>query len=231
MLDSSIWHVLSRSITDQYPLLVVVFICTLVALAMGFVASGVYRYKNPNVSQSMAVTLVLLPAMVQIIIMLVRGDIGVGIAVAGAFSLIRFRSIAGSAKDIGHIFFAMAVGFILGLGFVYLALAFMVIVGLASLLLTKGQYGRVPDDGRLLKIRIPENLDYEGLFEDIFEKYTTHCEMESLKTTQMGSLFELTYTVKMDEKASPKAFLDDLRVRNGNLSISLGRNKRVREEL
>jgi len=195
-------------------------LCTVFSLIFGFVIAGIYMFKN-NYSRSLATTLVLLPAIVQVIIMLVNKNIGAGIAVAGAFSLVRFRSIPGTAREIGSLFFAMALGFVTGLGYLFYAFVFLLFVGGASLLLTQLSFG---EDGsvRVLKIKIPESLDYEGVFDDIFAKYTRSVRLEKVTTTDMGSLFELTYAVRL--KSSSKAFIDELRCRNGNLNITLSRN-------
>jgi hypothetical protein len=200
-------------------------LCTVFSLIFGFVIAGIYMFKN-NYSRSMAMTLVLLPAIVQVVIMLVNKNIGAGIAVAGAFSLVRFRSIPGTAREIAALFFAMSLGFVTGLGYLFYAFVFLLLVGGTSLLLTQLSFG---DDGsiRFLKIKVPENLDYEGLFDDIFAKYTRSVRLEKVTTTDMGSLFELTYVVRL--KSSTKAFIDELRCRNGNLNITLSRNYKGEE--
>jgi hypothetical protein len=219
---------ISGSVINGSPNLQGMILCTVFSLIFGLAVSGIYMFKN-KYSRSLAITLALLPAIVQVIIMLVNGNIGVGIAVAGAFSLIRFRSIPGTAKEIGALFFAMAIGFVTGLGYILYAFVFLLIIGGAWLLLTKFSFGE--DEGvRFLKIRIPENLDYEGLFDDIFAKYTTNTVLEKVTTTNMGSLFELTYTVNLKSSYTPKAFIDELRCRNGNLNIILSR-KRDGDEL
>jgi len=212
----------SGSIINNIPTLPGVVICTISSLIFGLAVAGIYMFRN-KYSRSMALTLVLLPAIVQIIIMLVNGNIGVGIAVAGAFSLIRFRSIPGTAKEIGALFFAMAIGFVTGLGYVFYAVVFLLLVGGAWLLLTRFSFGG-NGNIRYLKIKIPENLDYEGLFDDIFVKYTSSADLKKVTTTNMGSLFELTYVVSLDPSFTPKSFIDELRCRNGNLNIVLSRN-------
>ena len=195
-------------------------LCTVFSLIFGFIIAGIYMFKN-NYSRSLATTLVLLPAIVQVVITLVNGNIGAGVAVAGAFSLVRFRSIPGTAREIGALFFAMALGFVTGLGFLFYAFVFLLLIGGASLLLTQLSFG---EDGnvRVLKIKIPESLDYEGLFDDVFAKYTKSVRLEKVTTSDMGSLFELTYSVRL--KSSSKEFIDELRCRNGNLNITLSRN-------
>jgi len=216
-------NLLTGSLINNIPTLQGMIICTFFSLVFGLASAGIYMYKN-KFSRSMAVTLVLLPAIVQIIIMLVNGNIGVGIAVAGAFSLIRFRSIPGTAKEIVALFFTMAIGFVTGLGYVFYALIFLLIVGGAWLLLTRFSFG---DNSsiRFLKIKIPENLDYEGLFDDVFAKYTSSAELKSVTTTNMGSLFELVYIVSLKPALTPKSFIDELRCRNGNLTIMLSRSR------
>jgi len=213
----------SGSLITDIPTLQGMIICTLFSLIFGLATAGIYMFRN-KFSRSMAVTLVLLPAIVQIIIMLVNGNIGVGIAVAGAFSLIRFRSIPGTAREIGALFFAMAIGFVTGLGYVFFAFIFLFIVGGAWMLLTRFSFG---DNGniRYLKIKIPENLDYEGLFDDIFIKYTTIFELKKVSTINMGSLFELVYVISLKPSFTPKSFIDELRCRNGNLNIMLSRSR------
>ena len=215
--------IITSSLTHGAPSLQGIIFCTVFSLIFGLAIAAIYMFKN-KYSRSMAITLVLLPAIVQIVIMLVNGNIGVGIAVAGAFSLVRFRSIPGTAREIGAIFFAMAIGFVTGLGFIFYAFIFLLIVGTAALLLAKFSFG---ENGsvRILKIKIPENLDYETIFDDIFTKYAKSIKLEKIITTEMGSLFELTYTVNLKSSINSKAFIDELRCRNGNLNISLSRNR------
>jgi len=204
-------------------------LCTVFSLIFGFAIAGIYMFKN-NYSRSLPMTLVLLPAIVQVIIMLVNGNIGAGIAVAGAFSLVRFRSIPGTAREIGALFFAMAIGFVTGLGYIFYAFVFLLLIGGTSLLLVKLSFG---EDGgvRFLKIKIPENLDYEGLFDDIFAKYTSSVTLEKVTTADTGNPFELTYTIRLKSPpCKPKAFIDELRSRNGNMNITLNCN-RNKEEL
>jgi hypothetical protein len=188
-------------------------------------------FKN-KYSKSLAISLVFIPATVQIVIMLVNGNIGAGVAVAGAFSLVRFRSIPGNARDIGCLFFAMALGFVCGMGYVFYAFIFLLLIGGTSLLLTQFKFGENETDTRILRIIIPENLDYDGLFDDIFKRYAYDAELETVKTTNMGSLYELTYAIRLKTgSAAHKPFMDELRCRNGNLNITLSREQRGREEL
>ena len=177
-------------------------------------------YKTRS-SQSFAITLAILPAVVQIIIMLVNGNIGAGVAVAGAFSLVRFRSAPGSAKEIGAIFLAMAVGLAAGMGYVFLAAILFLSVSAVMIILTATGFGSRKTE-KTLKITIPENLDYEGLFDDLFEKYTLSHELVKVKTSNMGTLYDLEYIITL-KSAVPKSFIDDIRCRNGNLNIVCGR--------
>lgn len=207
-----------------------ILVNTIASIFIGLGAAYIYMYKN-RYSKSFVVTLALLPAMVQIVIMIVNGNIGTGIAVMGAFSLVRFRSIPGSAREIGSIFFAMALGLATGTGLVVYAFMFLLIVGGMTLLLTNSSFGENKGIEKDLKITIPENLNYEGIFDDLFEKYTQSAELVQVRTTNMGSLFELSYRVAMDKKTSEKELIDQLRCRNGNLNIVCGRVASLKEEL
>lgn len=198
------------------------FICTAVSLLLGLGAAALSMYKS-KYSRSFVVTLALLPAMVQLIIMLVNGNIGAGVAVAGAFGLIRFRSAPGSAKEIGLVFLATAVGLATGMGYVVIAAVFFLILAAFALLLSRTGFGAGAADERELKITIPENLDYDGLFDDLFARYTRSAELERVKTTNMGTLYELSYKIVLKDAHGTKEFLDELRTRNGNLNIVCGK--------
>ena len=197
-------------------------IATVTSLICGLIIAGTYLVKN-RCSRSFAVTLVLLPAIVELVIILVNGNIGAGVAVAGAFSLVRFRSAPGKGQEITSIFLAMAVGLATGMGYVGVAVLFSVVVSLINLLLNVLKFGEAGDNFRTLKITVPENLDYEGKFEDIFNKYLSTYTFDEVKTSNMGSLYKITFSVVMKPNVSNKEFLDELRTRNGNLDISLGR--------
>ncbi|MBP3718374.1 MAG: DUF4956 domain-containing protein [Eubacterium sp.] len=197
-------------------------IATVTSLICGLIIAGTYLVKN-RCSRSFAVTLVLLPAIVELVIILVNGNIGAGVAVAGAFSLVRFRSAPGKGQEITSIFLAMAVGLATGMGYVGVAVLFSVVVSLINLLLNVLKFGEAGDNFRTLKITVPENLDYEGKFEDIFGKYLSSYTYDEVKTSNMGSLSKITLSVVMKPNVSNKEFLDELRTRNGNLDISLGR--------
>jgi uncharacterized membrane protein YhiD involved in acid resistance len=200
------------------------------SIVFGIAAAFLHTVKN-SYNKNFVVTLALLPAIVQTVIMLVNGNIGAGVAVAGAFSLVRFRSIPGGAREIGSIFFAMAIGFVTGMGYLFYAAFFLAAVGAVNLFLSSGSFGAGGQDQRTLKITIPENLDYDGLFDDLFKQYAVSVELEKVKTTNLGSLYELSYLIRLKTKDVPKAFIDALRCRNGNLTISIGRRQTAAEEL
>nr|WP_325194739.1 DUF4956 domain-containing protein [uncultured Oscillibacter sp.] len=213
MLDS----IIQTQITAQ-----VFALCTAASLALGLGTALLCMYKS-RYTQSFIITLAMLPAVVQVVIMLVNGNIGAGVAVAGTFSLVRFRSAPGTAREIGMIFLAMAIGLATGMGYVALAVFFFLIMALFVLVLTSLHFGGGDEHERELKITIPETLDYDGLFDDLFEKYTRSARLERVKTTNMGTLYELHYRVVLKTERIPKEFLDELRCRNGNLNIVCGR--------
>ncbi len=204
-------------------------IATISSLALGCFIAFMYATKN-SFSKSYIVTLALLPAIVQVVIMLVNGNLGTGIAVAGAFSLVRFRSAPGSGKEITSIFLAMAVGLATGMGYIGVAAIFTVIITLANLLITSLPIRSFATEEKVLKITVPESLDFEGIFDDIFCRYTTKVDLDEVKTSGMGSLYKLTYKIIMRQGASTKALMDEMRVRNGNLEISCSRPILVRAE-
>lgn len=199
-------------------------ICTGVSLLLGVGTALVAGYRSRS-TQSLTVTLAILPAVVQAVIMLVNGSIGAGIAVAGAFSLVRFRSAPGTAREIAAIFLAMAIGLATGMGYAGLAALLFLILAGAMLALTALRFGQKEDAGRILKITIPEDLDYDGLFDDLFERYTTAHTLEKVKTTNIGTLYELRYRITLRQEPVPKVFLDELRCRNGNLNITCCREE------
>lgn len=196
--------------------------CIGAALVLGIILALVYCFRTAH-SRSFTVTLALLPATVAAVIMMVNGNLGAGVAVAGTFSLVRFRSTPGTAKEIGAIFVAMAVGLACGMGYPSFGIVFGAIMALAMLLLNLIGFGgsRNAAMSRILKITVPEDLDYPQIFDDLFEKYTTGVKLTSVKTTNLGSLNRLSYELTLRNGVSEKAFIDDLRCRNGNLEISM----------
>lgn len=204
-------------------------IATLCSLVIGCFIAFMYTLKN-NYSKSYIVTLALLPAIVQVVIMLVNGNIGAGVAVAGAFSLVRFRSAPGTGKEITSIFLAMAVGLATGMGYIGIAAIFAVIITLANLLLSSLSFKGIGLEEKTLKITVPESLDFEGIFDDIFMRYTNTANLEEVKTSGMGSLYKLTYKVVLRDKASTKGMIDEIRQRNGNLEVTCSRPVMVKAE-
>ena len=197
-------------------------ICVLSAAIIGFCVALIHMYKT-KCSQSFAITLALLPAMVAVIILMVNGSIGTGIAVAGAFSLTRFRSQPGTGREISSIFFAMVAGLACGTGYVAMGVVFTVLIGLLNVLYLSAGFGIRGNEVKELTVVIPESLDYSDVFDDLFEKYTDSAELIRVRTTNMGSMYKLRYEVKLKKDASEKKFIDDIRVRNGNLEVMLGR--------
>ena len=204
-------------------------LATLCSLVIGVFIAFMYTIKN-SYSKSYIITLALLPAIVQVVIMLVNGNIGAGVAVAGAFSLVRFRSAPGSGKEITSIFLAMAVGLATGMGYIGIAAIFAAIITIANLILSNVSFGNGANEEKTLKITVPEGLDFEGIFDDIFARYTTKADLVEVKTSGMGSLYKLNYSVVLRSKASTKGMIDEMRQRNGNLEISCSRPVAVKSE-
>ena len=207
-------------------------LCVGVSLVIGTFIEFAYSYKN-QCTKSFVTTLALLPSIVCVVIMMVNGNIGAGVAVAGAFSLVRFRSVPGSAKEICSIFMAMGTGLVAGMGYLGFAVVFALILGVAFLIcnLTNIGLSKSADRERSLRITIPENLDYTNMFDDLLKKYTTNYKMLSAKTTNMGSMFKLTYHVALRDPSLEKEFIDALRCRNGNLEIMLSAQEATVNEL
>ena len=198
------------------------FILSLVsAMGAGLLIAVFYTYKA-HYTKGFVVTVALLPAIVCVVIMMVNGSIGAGVAVAGTFSLVRFRSVPGGAREICAIFFAMAAGLAVGMGFIAYALLFTAVVGLAQLLLIKAGFGERRGGAleRTLHITIPEDLDYAGVFDEPFAQYAAAYRLTAVKTTNLGSLFKLTYDITLKDGAKEKELIDALRCRNGNLEIA-----------
>lgn len=205
-------------------------ICTIVSIILGFVISGVYMIQGKP-SKKFAVSLVVLPVLVQVVIMLVNGNLGAGVAVLGTFGLVRFRSLPGSSKEICSVFFAMAVGLATGMGYITFAILITIVVNVLLLILVKINYGSPKEIEKELKITIAESLDYTGVFDDIFEKYLNTVTLDRVKTTNMGSMYELRYSVTLKDEAREKEMIDALRCRNGNLTIMCGKAQLGKEEL
>lgn len=205
-------------------------ICSAFSIILGFILSLTTLYKNRS-TKSFAITVAMLPLIVQMVIMLVNGNLGTGIAVAGAFSLVRFRSVPGSAKEILSIFMAMAVGLGTGVGYIGISVIFTLILVLVNILYSAVGFGDTAKNYRELKIVVPESINYTVVFDEIFKSFTNDFRLKRVKTTNMGSLFQLFYYIELKKGADERKFLDALRTRNGNLEISLNFAPTVNEEL
>lgn len=195
-------------------------ICTLTSLALGVIIALTAGYKQRK-TKSLMLSLILLPSIVQTVIMLVNGSVGTGIAVMGAFSLVRFRSVPGTAKEIVCIFLAMAAGLATAMGYIMLAGIFVVIVCIAMIIAQLVKLPQKESLERELRITVPEDLNYAHCFDDVFEKYTNKAKLSTVKTTNMGSLYKLIYNIELTDEDAIQQFIDELRCRNGNLEIAL----------
>jgi len=199
-------------------------------MVLGVVIALIHMYKN-KYSKHFIQTLVILPAIIQVVIMLVNGNLGTGVAVMGAFSLVRFRSVPGNSREIGSIFFAMAAGLAAGTGYIAIAVLIVVCIGAMMMLLLTLNFGEGKTASKVLKITLPENLNYEGMFDDILTEYTKTYRLVKVRTVNMGSLFELQYEMEMLKDKSEKELIDEVRCRNGNLTVLCGYAESEREEL
>ncbi len=195
-------------------------LCLAASAIFGCVIALIHNYKN-STTKNFTMTLVLLPIIVQTVISIVNGNLGTGVAVAGAFSLVRFRSLPGTSREISAIFLAMAVGLATGMGYIGVSAVLVLAVGLVSFVLYSLEGS--PFAEKNLKITIPENLDYYEVFDDVFLKFTKTARLVRVKTVNMGSLYELEYQIKMKDEKQEKTMIDALRVRNGNLGIVCAR--------
>ena len=195
-------------------------ICILCAMVLGVLCSLLFTHYTRH-SASLAISLAVLPSIVTLVIMMVNGNIGAGLAVAGSFALVRFRSLPGTAKEVTGVFLCVAIGLACGMGYVGVAVLFFLVMSIFIIILEKNNFGHGRLAERQLKITIPEDLDYDELFDDLLEKYTVRWELVRVRTSNMGTLYELSYDVLMKKKDQTREFIDALRCRNGNLSISL----------
>lgn len=197
-------------------------LCCLASIVLGAAIACIYMFRH-TYSKNFVVTLAMLPLIVQVVITLVNGNLGAGIAVMGVFNLVRFRSIPGSAKDIGSVFMAMAVGLATGMGYLILAVIFTLIIAVVNFVYVVSPFGKQKEPEKLLRITIPEDLEYEGVFDPVLARYTSDHELVEVQTTNMGSLFQLEYSVRMREPGMEKSMIDEVRCLNGNLKVSLAR--------
>ena len=197
-----------------------ILICTLTSIILGIVIAFTHKATS-KYSKNFLITLAILPVLVQIVMIMVNGNLGTSLAVAGAFSLVRFRSLPGTSKEILSVFFAMAIGLATGMGHVFLASIMTIIISLAIILFCKIKIFDPNISEKILKIVVPENLDYTNMFDELFASFTKTIRLEQVKTTNMGSLFELTYRVSLKNGVNEKEFIDEIRVKNGNLKVAL----------
>lgn len=194
----------------------------LIAIVLGGIISFTYMKTNPQgYSQNFTLTMVLLPSIVAIIILLIGSNVARAFSLAGAFSIIRFRSAPGDPKDISYVLFTMAAGLACGVGSFGYAVLFTLILCVLMVLLNRFRYGVPQTQQKTLKVTIPENLGYEDAFDEVFKKHNVDYELRKIRTTELGSLYELVYSIKLDRLINQKEFLDDIRCRNGNLDLSL----------
>lgn len=222
MRFNMIFENIFTSETTQVMALPSFLLCICAAAFVGFFVALTYTYKT-KYTKSFVCTLAILPTVVAMVILMVNGNLGAGVAVAGAFSLVRFRSVPGTAKEIGAIFLAMGGGLAMGMGYLAYGVLFTVIVSALSLFYGMSPLGRPRKNQGTLRITIPESLDYMGVFDDLFQKYTSDTVLVHVKTSNMGSMFKLMYEITLNDRKDEKKFIDDLRCRNGNLEVSLSR--------
>ena len=201
------------------------------ALFLGFVGSLYYTKKNLTATRSFAFTLALLPVITATVIMVVNGNLGAGIAVAGSFSLIRYRSVQGSGQEILAIFLAAAVGLCLGAGYVAVACLLMVLCLVFHAVLSVCRFGQATENQREVRISIPESMDYDSLFDDLLDTYFAVHELIRVRTVEMGTAYQLIYRGVLRDLGAGKRFLDAVRERNGNLPVSLARVADVHNEM
>lgn len=199
-------------------------ILVLVSLVLGALISLIHTFRN-DYTKSFIMTLAILPAVVCVVILMVNGNIGAGVAVAGTFSLVRFRSAPGTAREIGAIFAAMGTGLVMGMGYVGYAVLFTILTGLAVLVFAGLASESRRNLKKNLKITIPEDLNYSDVFDEVLEKYTKSYRLKQVKTSNMGSLFKLSYEIVLKDSSTEKEFIDNLRTRNGNLEISVSEHQ------
>lgn len=205
-------------------------ICTMTSLFLGLWISFCYR-KQGIATKNFSVTLALLPALVQLVIMMVNGNLGTGVAVLGTFSLVRFRSVPGSSRDIISIFFAMAIGLATGMGYLSFACFIALVIGIVAVLLYRVPIKNSMGNEKELRITIPENLDYTEVFDDIFERYLDQVDLMKVKTINLGSMFEIFYHITIKDPRQEKQMMDELRCRNGNLCVIVARRQAINDEL
>lgn len=194
-------------------------ICTVAAILVGVIVAFTYTLKNTEYSRNFIITLAIMPVVVSVVILLVN-SLTTGIAIAGIFNLVRFRSIPGTSREIANIFMVTVAGVAIGTGYIAYAVLFVVIIILVNLIFSFTKIGTPKRSlEKELRVTVPESLDFEGIFDDLFEKYTTFHEVDRIKTTSMGTLYQISYHVKLKPGVSEKELIDEIRCRNGNLDV------------
>ncbi len=231
MLDAALTSVFGSTDSLVASVSTVQFLmCCAASIVLGAAVAAIYMFRH-TYSKNFVVTLALLPLIVQMVITLVNGNLGAGIAVMGVFNLVRFRSIPGSAKDIGSVFLAMAVGLATGMGFIGLAVLFTIIVAIVNVAYVLSPFGKPQQPAKVLRITVPEDLEFEGMFDGVLPRYASDYELTEVRTTNMGSLYQLEYQVRLAEPGLEKRLIDEIRCLNGNLKVSLGKAQAAREVL
>ena len=194
-----------------------------ISFMLGLIITWVYRqtYKGDYYSQAFAHTLIIVGVVIAMIIVAIGSNIARAFSLAGALSIIRFRSAISDPKDIAFIFFVMGAGLAVGAGLYIPAIIFVLILSGLIYLISYLNYGHVKGLQKTLKITVPENLNYEGLFDDVLKQYLLEYRLISVKTTNLGTMFELVYGVRSKEDTSDKALIDEIRARNGNLNVTI----------
>ena len=206
-------------------------LCIGAAVLFGLLISLVYMWSSERYTKNFVITLALLPVLVEVIILMTSGSLGTAVAVAGAFSLVRFRSLPGTSKEIAGIFFAMAVGLSCGMGQILFGGMITLVISALFFLLNRTRFGEKKEGLQHLKVTIPEDLDYTGIFDDVFDRYCSQVSREKVRTVNLGSMYELDYTILMKDAAKEKEMIDEIRIRNGNLSVVCGKSVREQPEL
>lgn len=197
-------------------------VCIVSAIVLSILVSLVYiiTHKKESYSRSYVMSIIMLPSIVAIIILLIN-DTSKALGLAGAFSLVRFRSVPGDPKDIAYIFFAMAIGVSCGLGYIAFALLFIILLGAFIIILNMTNFGSPKTSSMTLKITVPENLNYQGLFDKVLDENTTNWKLQRVKTVDFGTLFDLVYGIELKNDVDQKKFIDSIRTLNGNLNVTL----------
>ena len=203
-------------------------ICVISSIILGVIISFVHM-KSAKYSKNFIITLAILPILVATVMIMVNGNLGTGVAIAGAFSLVRFRSMQGNSREIISVFWAMAIGIAIGMGQIVFAAMVTMVVGILLLLFYVTKFGEGRGYLKVLDILVPENLEYDTMFNEVFNKYVDSYELLGVKTTNLGSLYELRYNINIKKDMKEKDLIDELRVRNGNLKICI--HKEMIEEM